>query len=451
MTGDENETPTRSDPSDTPEPPPGAPVGETPKPTASASDRPEITLLAKIAGGTAIVVGVLAFFGIQGEALDAVVRNNAGVTFVAFALVFSGVVVSTIMVAFSGRWGLWAVLGGVVAAVLFFAGLGLAVKLSVESKAAKQRPYVNLSAAPADDGGMRVTFVAKASGLTNKESLTIELEGLHSTMPVYGQIIGRIGSRDDHSEAAESKRNSLDFTEEYVSRLSYVFVGPDENGAVAYTGTVDIPSGVYERVRLTGSVFENLRDEATQSGPMQRCAREASRRGCVALALPPAPVRPQLVATWSKRSTGEITATVATSSLRPTQGVIVEAAQEGTGAPATTLGQSFLTPDAAGSVEGSTVFVASEPNRPVCVRARLVDIEAEDATASSPAMPHVPEQGTQGGASQGAPPANAGGATASAEGPTAPADSGAQGGPDVPRACGTASTNEASVQLAGRG
>lgn len=336
----------------------------------AAADKPDwragiSTLTGRIvASTTAVFVAGLAFFGIQGAALDRVVRNHPGETLITTGLLFVGVataLVSQALFTTTAR--------RVVALLLAFACIvaagTFAVHLSVDSKAAKQRPQLHLTATFAN-GMAVVDFSASAEGLTGRETFGVELEGLHSAQPVYSQVIGQFGTRQEHDELVPSKQNPLDPTEEYITRLSYAFVGPDADGKINYTARVEVPLGVYERVRLTASVFA----DSGVSDSVKRCDREALHRGCVALALPQPPLRPSLSATWADVATRRLNAAVNSYGLTVADVVKLTAWQRSPDIT-TLLGAWVLSPDGRGIVDQSVEILVSPTEARVCLRATI--------------------------------------------------------------------------------
>lgn len=317
-----------------------------------------------IASTTGVFIAGLAFFGIQGPALDRVVRNHPTETLIITGLVFAGVAIALISQALLTTTVRQVVALLVASACIVVAG-AFAVYLSVESKAAKQRPQLNLTATFAN-GMAVVDFSASAEGLTGRETFSVELEGLHSAQRVYAQVIGQFGTRLGHDEIGPSKRNRLDPTEEYVTRLSYAFIGPDPDGKIKYTGRVEVALGIYERVRLHASVFG---DPAETMGA-KRCDREALHRGCVALALPQPPLRPKLSATWADVATRRLNAAVDSYGLTVAD-VVKLIAWQRSGEITTILGAWVLNPDSRGIVDQSVEILVPPAQAQVCLRATL--------------------------------------------------------------------------------
>lgn len=330
------------------------------------------SLTRKVAGGVTGVVALLGFFGIEDAALDRVVRNHPGATIGATVVLFLGVALAISSLALARKTR--TLVGGLVlSTALVAAGAMLALHLSVASKAAKDRPVVDITASVADSGAT-IRFSATASGLTSRETLTVELEGLHSSQPVYQQVVGQFGTRGDHREQLPTKTNENDATEEYVSRLSYAFVGPDATGVADYEGTIVVPVGHYERVRVFASVLSDPERDAKGVVDSQRCSRRVLSRGCAAIALPPPPLRPTLVTSLAPGDQPVLSARVGVEGITVSDAVVVTV-QEQRGISRISwpvLAVHELTPDALGRIGQTVEAPAVAAGMRICVTAVLV-------------------------------------------------------------------------------
>lgn len=335
----------------------------------SRSSRGIPSLTKKVAGGVTGVVALLGFFGIEDAALDRVVRNHPGATTGATVVLFLGVALAISSLALA-RKTRTLVVGLVLSTALVAAGAMVALHLSVASKAAKDRPVVDITASVADSGAT-IRFSATASGLTSRETLSVDLEGLHSSQPVYEQVVGQFGTRGDHREQLPTKTNEDDATEEYVSRLSYAFVGPDATGVADYEGTIVVPVGHYERVRVFASVLSDPERDAKGVVDSQRCSRRVLSRGCAAIALPPPPLRPTLVTSLAPGDQPVLSARVGVEGITVSDAVVVTVRdQRGTSWPV--LAVHELTPDALGRIGQTVEAPAVAAGMRICVTAVLV-------------------------------------------------------------------------------
>ena len=376
----------------------------TPKEPATPLVEWSHTVLSFVLKGFVLLAALLAFLGLKEGALDRVLRNYfLGSVAVGLAIAV-GVVGGTIVARSSV--GRTRAIGTGAAAILVAVALGAALVMGVASKDTTDRPILKASVTEVD-GRLSVSFEASASGLRHEEFLSVELEGLSSSVPVYQQVPGRFGSLEDHVESPPVKRDPADPTEEYVTRLTYRFVGGDVDGKAATDGAYTVPWGVYERVRAVASVIASSDPEGED---VIRCDRRADRRSCVAISLPPPPARPSLTpVTTGQRITG---VTVAAEGMRTTQftGVSV-ATVSANGTRAVQLAaQNAPGPD--GSVTTTVPIPAPPKNGYVCVIASIDEEQFAMRTAPSVPVPGAP--------SSGAPPA------------TVPSDGGANGAPRPP-------------------
>lgn len=396
------------------------------------------TLTRKIAGAVTGVVALLAFFGIEDAALDRVVRNNPKATTFATVVLILGVGLALSSLALS-RSTRVLVLGLVSSTALVAAGAMVALHLSVASKAAKDRPIVGIATSVAD-GAATVSFSATASGLTSRETLTVDVEGLHSTQPVYRQVMGQFGTRNDHREFLPIKIDPNDATEEYVSRLSYAFVGPDAAGVADYEGTVVVPLGHYERVRVSASVLSDPKEDV-KLVDRKRCSREALNRGCAAVALPPPPLRPTLVTSLTPGDQPVLSATIGVDGISVSDVVVVTVRDE-IGETWPVLAVHELTADAQGRIEQTVMAPAVAAGMRLCITAVLVHRTVENDVIVPPPSPPTEESETRTEASgrSSAPPAQA------SQPSTSAGDSGSFGAPRT-ESCSTGWTGVSSELL----
>lgn len=360
------------------------------------------TVLSFALKGFVLLAALLAFLGLKEGALDRVLRNYFLGSIAVGLAIGIGVVGGTI-VSRSSR-GRTRAIGTGVAASLVAVALAAALVMGVASKDTTDRPILNASVQEVA-GQLSVTFEASASGLRHEEFLSVELEGLSSSVPVYRQVPGRFGSREEHVESPPVKRDPRDSTEEFVTRLTYRFVGGDVDGKAVTEGAYTLPWGVYERVRVVASVIAS--SEPERAGII-RCDRRADHRSCVAMSLPQPPVRPSLTPiTTGERITG---VSVVANGLRTTQFTMVTVATitMDNSRSIQVIAENAPGPD--GSVT-TTVPIPIPPAKGyVCVIASIG--EEPFAARPAPSVPGVP--------SSGAPPA------------TVPSDRGANGAPGPP-------------------
>lgn len=306
----------------------------------------------------------LAFFGLEGAALDRISRNNQLALVAIVAMFVGGFALSALAVATPRR----AVPLSVVALVVFAVAFVATANVSASSKSTKERPLVNSKIDITADGALELTFTAGVQGLRSSETLGVEVEGLNSSHPVYRQVPARWGTLPTHREPSIApKRNPDDPTEEWLTRLSYLLVGPDASGVASYSGSIQVPPGVYERVRVTAFVVGG--DDAPSRLSEQRCDVEARYQACVATALPVPPSRPRLS---FSRGDGTVTAVISVVGLAAVDVVAYKVWLLPPTGPPMQLASGSGVPDGRGAVENQETISVAAGTGILCAEAVIV-------------------------------------------------------------------------------
>lgn len=356
----------------------------------------------RLLGVGAALTPFLAFLGLQGAALDRISRNDQRALVVIVALFVVGFALSALAVSTPRL----AVPLSVVALVTFAIAFVTTASVSASSKSTKERPLVSSELAIAEDGALRLSFTAKVQGLRSSEALGVEVEGLNSSQPVYRQVPARWGTLPLHSEPSiVSKRHPDDPTEEWVTRLSYLLVGPDSSGVASYSGSIQVPPGVYERVRVVGFIVVVVDDDDAPSGISERrCDLGRRYQACVATALPISPTRPRLSL---DRGDGSATVVIAANGLATVDVVKYTVWLLSPTDPPTQLASGSGVPDSRGVVNEQQTVVTAAGTGTLCIEAAIVRPVVR--VPASPPASSGPETGSS------APPASAAGSTAGAD------------------------------------
>lgn len=294
--------------------------------------------------------------------------------------------------------------------VAFFIGLGGMVQLGARSKATKDRPRVTATLNQTDTGLILEAGV-NASGLTNDEHVLVLVEGLSSTEDLDGLRIGL-------NHAPSPKLPTYDYAQE----LQLHRVGPDEDGKIDVPIKVNVPPGLYERVRVTAyitpsSALEQLRREldraerraaatnATDADRQRagekrseyseeanrRCSEVLQDRACVSLLVPQSIGRPNVSAKWAS-GVNQVDVEVNGSEMSAEDVVMVALWDPSGPSP---LYQASLAPGAGGRVASTASVPIPAASTEVCVavkRLRAPRVPASPFNGEGTAASRPPEK-----------------------------------------------------------
>jgi hypothetical protein len=215
-----------------------------------------------------LAVAALAAVGLTGSALTRSVRNFP----LLVSVILWVVLLSALALAFSGKFPKLAQPAVIVLVVAVCAGVGLGA-YSVHQR---EQPAVLLAGVPEADGSTSVTVTVKGSGLATQDQLDVQVLGL-KTFDRLDKIAVSMCEQSYTWSKTNSSGVELDtylgqqgLATDDATLLSWNRLGPDSDGVVDTSFTLEVPKGAYSGICAFSPLPSDTSEAASNSAAYLR-------------------------------------------------------------------------------------------------------------------------------------------------------------------------------------